>query len=133
MEKKPHVCWIDIPVDDVERSKKFYSDLFGWQIEKDQKIVPDSPSNNYFMIGNPETGEDSPSFLGGLIRREHPEQKITIYISVPSIEESLKKLEQLGGRAVSAVKSVPGWGYFALCSDPEKNTFALWEHNRDAD
>jgi uncharacterized protein len=24
----------EIPADDIERSKKFYSDLFGWKIEK---------------------------------------------------------------------------------------------------
>ena len=30
----PTIVHFDIPVDDIERAKKFYSDLFGWKIEK---------------------------------------------------------------------------------------------------
>lgn len=30
----PTIVHFDIPADDVERAKKFYSDLFGWKIEK---------------------------------------------------------------------------------------------------
>lgn len=131
MEKKPHVCWIDIPVDNVERSKKFYSSLFGWHIEKDQKVVPDSPASNYFMIGNRENGDDL-QFLGGLIKRENPIHKITVYISVESLDESMKHVDMLGGQVLTEKKVVPGWGYFAICEDTEKNTFALWEHHKEA-
>jgi predicted enzyme related to lactoylglutathione lyase len=30
----PTIVHFEIPVDDVERSKKFYSELFGWKLEK---------------------------------------------------------------------------------------------------
>ena len=30
----PTIVHFEIPADDVERSKKFYGDLFGWKIEK---------------------------------------------------------------------------------------------------
>ena len=30
----PTIVHFEIPVDDVERSRKFYSGLFGWKIEK---------------------------------------------------------------------------------------------------
>jgi len=30
----PTIVHFEIPADDVERSKKFYNDLFGWKIEK---------------------------------------------------------------------------------------------------
>jgi len=30
----PTIVHFEIPADDVERSKKFYRDLFGWKIEK---------------------------------------------------------------------------------------------------
>jgi uncharacterized protein len=32
----PTIIHFEIPAVDVERSKKFYSDLFGWKIEKFQ-------------------------------------------------------------------------------------------------
>jgi predicted enzyme related to lactoylglutathione lyase len=30
----PTIVHFEIPTDDIERSKKFYNDLFGWNIEK---------------------------------------------------------------------------------------------------
>ena len=30
----PTIVHFEIPVDDVDRAKKFYSDLFGWKMEK---------------------------------------------------------------------------------------------------
>ena len=30
----PTIVHFDIPADDVGRSRKFYTDLFGWKIEK---------------------------------------------------------------------------------------------------
>jgi predicted enzyme related to lactoylglutathione lyase len=30
----PTIVHFEIPADDVERSKKFYSNLFGWKIDK---------------------------------------------------------------------------------------------------
>ena len=30
----PTIVHFEIPADDVERAKKFYSDLFGWKMEK---------------------------------------------------------------------------------------------------
>jgi uncharacterized protein len=30
----PTIVHFEIPADDVDRAKKFYSDLFGWKMEK---------------------------------------------------------------------------------------------------
>jgi predicted enzyme related to lactoylglutathione lyase len=30
----PTIVHFELPADDVERAKKFYSDLFGWKMEK---------------------------------------------------------------------------------------------------
>ena len=30
----PTIVHFEIPADDIERSRKFYTDLFGWKIEK---------------------------------------------------------------------------------------------------
>ena len=34
LEHMPTLVHFEIPADDVERSRKFYTDLFGWKIEK---------------------------------------------------------------------------------------------------
>ena len=50
----PTIVHFEIPADDVERSKKFYSDLFGWKIEKftGQTGAPDKQAVVREMIWN---------------------------------------------------------------------------------
>lgn len=122
--KKPHLVWIDIPADDVARSRKFYSELFGWKIEKDPK------ASEYFRLFHP--GDESPHYFGGILKRQHPEHNITVYIDVPSVDEYAKKIVKLGGKQLASKKAIPGWGYFAIFNDTENNPFAIWELNKDA-
>jgi predicted enzyme related to lactoylglutathione lyase len=61
--------------------------------------------------------------------RMHPQQPITNYVSVPSVTQATGKIEKLGGTICKPKTAVPGMGYFAICTDTEGNTFALWEMN----
>ena len=69
---------------------------------------------------------------GGMMQRQMPEQRITIYIDVPSVDEYADKVKRLGGQVVFPKAAVPGMGYFAVCVDQEKNGFGLWETNPSA-
>ena len=57
------VVWFEIPADNVERAKKFYSALLGWKIEK----FPGVP--DYWHV---DTGGDDRTRDGGLIRVSTP-------------------------------------------------------------
>ena len=118
------IVWFEIPADDVERAKSFYSALIGWKIERFPGPM------EYWHI---DTGgsEDSPD--GGLLKRQNPQQQgITNYIGVASVEESVARVEKLGGKICTPKTAVPEMGYFAICQDPENNTFALWERSETA-
>lgn len=80
-----------------------------------------------------DTGGADASPDGGLMKRQNAgQQGITNYISVPSVDEFAAKVQQLGGKICVPKTAVPQMGYFAICQDPENNTFALWEPNQDA-
>jgi predicted enzyme related to lactoylglutathione lyase len=117
------IVWFEIPADNVERARKFYSALFGWNIEKFPGVT------DYWHI---DTGgaDDTPD--GGLMARKHREQPITNYVAVSSVDESAAKVEKLGGTICKPKTAVPQMGYFAICQDTENNTFALWERNERA-
>ena len=84
---------------------------------------------NYWRIDT-GGGDDTPD--GGLMARKHPGQPITNYVNVPSVTRGMAKVKQLGGKVCMPKTTVPQMGYFAICQDTEKNTFALWEINRKA-
>ena len=117
----PTIVHFEIPADDVERAKKFYTDLFGWEIKKAEEM-------DYWMIMT--SGEKAVD--GGLMKRQQPQQPITNYIDVPSIDEHAAKVEKLGGKVVVPKAAVPNYGYFVVCLDTENNVFALWQSDKSA-
>lgn len=117
------IVWFEIPADNPERAKKFYSALFGWKIEKFPGVT------DYWHI---DTGGGDRTRDGGLMARKHPDQPITNYVAVASVDESAAKVEKLGGKICLSKTAVPQMGYFAICLDTEGNQFALWEMNEKA-
>jgi len=70
---------------------------------------------------------------GGMIKKQNPQhQGLSVIIDVKSIEEHSTKVEKLGGKIMLQKTAVPGMGYFAICSDTENNTFAIWETDSTA-
>jgi len=127
----PTIVHFEIPSDNVDRSKKFYSDLFGWNIEK---VAPEKLPEGleYWAITTTDHNGNN-AVAGGMMKRMMPEQQgITNYIDVKSVEEYSSKVEQLGGKVRMAKMAVPGMGYLAVCSDTENNTFGLWGHDTTA-
>jgi predicted enzyme related to lactoylglutathione lyase len=122
-DSTPRLVWFEIPADDIARARKFYSSMFGW------KIKPFPGMKDYMHI---DTGGSDETLDGGLMVRKHPQQPITNYVAVPSVEKAAAKVRKLGGQVCVGKTPVPGTGYFVVCQDTEKNVFALWERNEGA-
>jgi predicted enzyme related to lactoylglutathione lyase len=133
----PTIVHFEIPADDVERSRKFYSDLFGWKIEKwlgtDGGDGSSSSNMDYWEISTTDDKGGKASVGGGMMKRQDPqEQQITNFIDVSSVYEYSSKIEKLGGKVVVSKMAVPSMGYFAICLDTENNKFGIWESNENA-
>ena len=113
----PHtVCHFEIPAKDVEGLKKFYSELFGWKIEKFPGDM------EYWMI---ETGGDGVG--GGLMAKQHPQHVPMNYILVESVDEYSEKIKKLGGQIAVGKTAVGDMGWFAVGVDPDGNCIGLFE------
>jgi predicted enzyme related to lactoylglutathione lyase len=121
----PTIVHFDVPVDDIERAKKFYTELFGWRMEK----MPGSME--YWAIYTTDDKEAT-AVNGGMMKRMGPSEGFRNYIAVPSVDEYAARVQKLGGRVVVPKMPIPGMGYFAVCLDTENNGFAIWETNPDA-
>jgi predicted enzyme related to lactoylglutathione lyase len=117
----PTVVHFEIPADDVDRAKNFYSELFGWKIEEIQNL-------QYWLINT--SGENAVN--GGMMKRQHSKQSITNYVNISSVDEYVTKVEELGGKIVVPKTAVMGMGYFAVFLDTENNVFGLWEDDKEA-
>ena len=129
----PTIVHFEIPADDIERSKKFYADLFRWKIEKWPGTDSGSSLSDmeYWMITTTDEKGDK-ALGGGMMKRQGPQQPIINYIDVKSVDEYSSKVQQLGGKVHVPKMAVPGMGYLAVCLDTENNAFGIWETNESA-
>jgi uncharacterized protein len=102
----------EIPADNVDSLKNFYSSLFGWQFEKGE-------TQGYYMIKNA-------GISGALTQKENPQQVSTQFVNVESIEDYISKSKQLGARVIKDKQEITE-GYYAVLEDPQKNTFGVWQ------
>jgi predicted enzyme related to lactoylglutathione lyase len=108
------VVHFEIGCRDSDRTRSFFSDLFGWQIEQAGPAA---------MIS---TGSDEG--IGGHISSlgHEPFNYVTIYVQVDDIQAHLDKAESLGGKTVIPPTEVQGMGHFAWFLDLDGNTIGLW-------
>ena len=109
------VVYFEIGCKDNAATTKFYSHLFGWNIE--QK----GPSGVISTGGN--SGID-----GHITSLGHePHHYVTIYAEVEDIPACLEKAEGLGGSTMVPETEVPGQGHFAWLKDLDGNIIGLWK------
>jgi predicted enzyme related to lactoylglutathione lyase len=118
------VVHFEINADNPERASKFYGTVFGWNIQK-----WDGPQQ-YWLAS---TGDKSEMGIDGAIMpRQHPQATTVNTIGVGSLDESLKKITENGGKIVMERQTIPGVGYFAYCQDTEGNTFGVMQPDMNA-
>ena len=115
------IIHFDISADDPKRAKHFYEQLFNWKIER----FPGGPQEYYLIDTTGASGEKG--ITGGMAKREKDYQKITNFIQVDSIDGSLEKMEQLGGKIIEPKTQIPTVGFIAGCQDTEGNIFGMIE------
>lgn len=121
----PTIVHFDIATDDPQRAKKFYEQLFAWEMQSPPGMT------DYYLVGTEDLNGNK-GVGGGLGKRGNASQKITIYIGVDNIDEYSQKVSQLGGRISMPKVPVPGWGYLATCLDTEGNAFGIWQEDKKA-
>ena len=123
------IVHFEIPVDDLDRAKKFYGPIFGWNLQ--DWPMPDGST----YIGVHTTPIDEKTRLplkpgainGGIMKRSAMAKAPIFAINVGSIDEKVKMVETAGGKVVMPKMDMMGMGFYAYVSDTEGNTVGLWE------
>jgi uncharacterized protein len=119
------VVHFEIPFDDGDRARSFYAEAFGWQVQAmpgmDYTLATVGPSG--------DTGPTEAGFInGGMVDRANaPASAPTFAVDVDSIDDALKRVEELGGTTVVGKTPVGPMGWTAYFKDPEGNVIGLWE------
>lgn len=109
------LVWFEIGVEDVERGRKFYEDLFGWRFDP-------GPSGRGWVI-------QSPNVPGGM-HGGNPGAAPYLFFKVDDMDAALERVRELGGTIEQADaegddESVAQVGRFKLCRDDQGSSFGL--------
>lgn len=110
------IVHIEIPAKDHAATAKFYADLFGWAVNRDEAL-------NYTMFQGGNIGGGYPE-IGAMSKAG----EVVIYLGSEDIEADLKQIEAQGGKRLSEVVEIPDNGYMAFFSDPAGNKLGLWQN-----
>ena len=122
------IVHFEIPADDPQRAREFYSKAFGWE-------VTPMPEMNYTMISTAPSDENGmPTKIGmingGMPKRGQPIDQIVVTVNVQSIDDALTRVEKLGGKRVGDKMAVGDMGWSAYFKDTEGNVVGLWQQSR---
>lgn len=96
--------------------RDFYAAAFDW------KINANNPMNYGIVVPNKKVG-----IGGGIAQADEnmPGPSVTFYIEVKDLQETLARIESLGGRTVVPPMEIPDMVTFATFADPEGNVIGL--------
>ena len=119
------VVHFEVPFDDADRARRFYREVFDWQIQP-------VPEMRYNMVSTgPVSAEGMPSepgyIGGGMMQREAPVNHPVITLQVEDIDAALLAIKQHGGAPVGEKMAIGEMGFAAYFRDSEDNLLGLWQ------
>ncbi|MDD1679714.1 MAG: VOC family protein [Methanomicrobiales archaeon] len=118
-----NLAYFEVPVDNIERAKNFYSSLLNWKIEPTK--TP-GMTMEYYDITTGEAKEGTLN-MGGMYRRQDPNANLLTYAMVDDIDEAIKKVTRLGGKILIPKMTIPNVGNIVTITDSEGNPLGLWQ------
>lgn len=115
------VVWFEIAATDLERAKKFYSEVF--QLEMQYVDMPDSPM---YMMGSSAEGIAGAS--GALVKSDDniPSTSGTIvYFYCDDVAVEASRVEAAGGNLIVPKTSLGEFGFMAMFIDTEGNKVGM--------
>ncbi|WPX97730.1 VOC family protein [Candidatus Fokinia crypta] len=123
MNEKHTICWVDIPVENLERAIAFYSAVLNQEV---QKI---SEYNLEFGL-LPHVNDNISGCLAIMEDRKPSKNGALIYLNVEGfLNEAVATALKSGGTLLKPVESIGNYGFRAVITDSEGNAIALYSKN----
>jgi uncharacterized protein len=112
-------CWADLWTSDVDGSRRFYSELFGWEAQE-----PSPEFGGYFMF----TRDGVPTAGGmGDMGEMRANNTWKIYLDTDDMARTVKAAEAASAQVIADVMSVADLGTQAVMIDPTGAELGAWQ------
>jgi predicted enzyme related to lactoylglutathione lyase len=123
------VVHFEMPAEDRERMKAFYTTAFGWKMNQLGEEM-----HNYVVAHTSETDENgmikNPGMInGGFFQRDDsmPAQYPSVVIAVDDMAASIQMVTDAGGKVLGEPWNIPGVGKYVSFVDTEGNRVSMMQ------
>ena len=109
------ICYVELPTEDVERSARFYREVFGWNVRT---------RGDGATAFDDAVGEVSGAWVTG--RPPSPTPGLLVYVMVDSVAETITKVRSAGGEIVQEI-GADAPEITARFRDPGGNVIGLYQ------
>lgn len=127
MSTKNPVVHFEMPYEDKDRMADFYTNAFGWKMQKFGEDM-----GNYVTAQTTEIDENNMVKIPGTInggffpkKPDWPDQYPSVVIAVDDIQSSINKVNNAGGKVLGEPMEIPGVGKYVSFTDTEGNRVSL--------
>ncbi len=121
------VVHFEMPYEDAERLVQFYTQAFGWEMQKLGQEMGD-----YVLAATTEMDENRmvkrPGAINGGFfpkKPDWPAQYPSVVIAVDDIREAMQKIAAAGGQVLGEPMEIPGIGQYVSFTDTEGNRVGM--------
>jgi len=113
------VRWLEMASKDIPATAKFYGDLFGWPMARDEQM-------DYTMtnLGQGETGI-------GFVRVDEaqgvPAGSVLVYVFVDDVDASIARAKELDAPILVDKMEIPTVGWMVVVGDPGGNRIGIMQ------
>jgi len=124
--KMDPVVHFEMPYENSERLVKFYSQVFGWQMQKLGEKM-----GGYVTATTTETDEQRmikrPGVINGGFYPKQPDSPAcpSVVIAVDDLKKAMERVSDAGGKILNEPVEIPGIGLYVSFRDPEGNRLSL--------
>lgn len=113
------ISWLELASTDVPASAKFYADLFGWPIVRDEQM-------DYTMTAfeGEQTGvgfsrvDEAQGVMPG---------SVLVYVDVADVDATIARAKELGAPILMDKMEIPTVGWMAIFGDPGGNRIGVMQ------
>lgn len=121
------VVHFEMPYENSDRLVKFYSQAFGWQLQKLGEEMGEYVTATTTEIDKNRMVKRPGAINGGFFpkKSDWPAQYPSVVIAVDDIKEAMRKVGDAGGKVLGEPVEIPGIGQYVSFTDTEGNRVSL--------
>ncbi|MCL7455295.1 MAG: VOC family protein [Anaerolineae bacterium] len=113
------IFWLEMASTDIPATVKFYQELLGWPIVRDEEM-------DYTMTAF-ERGETGVGFSPIDEEQDVTPGSVLVYVDVPDVDATIARAKELGAPIIVDKTEIPTVGWMAIFGDPGGNRIGVMQ------